>query len=338
MKFTLDRRQVLGLAAGALVTRKAWAQGGAPLEKLTLGAIPFTSSGAMFLALEKGWFREEGVDLTLRKFNTAGQISVAVVSGDLDLGVTGLTAAFYNMGGKGAIKMIAAQSFEHPGFEDLGYIVTKEAWESGVRTIPDIVGKRLGNTVIGSTIHYSWLLAAKKYDFDPAKVKMVQLQTLPNMAAAFKGGNLDAVIATANMYQQMQADKIGHLIAWVGDVTPWQLGALFGSPKVLKERRPAVVKFVRGYLRGCAAYNAAFNQLDAAGKKVKGPNYDEYLDILSKVVGQTHEQIALALPYIDAKGRLDVKDIGQQVSIWQEQGQLDKSLSAADFIDTSFVS
>jgi NitT/TauT family transport system substrate-binding protein len=337
MNFTLDRRQVLGLAAGALVTRKSWAQG-APLEKLTLGAIPFTSSGAMFVALEKGWFREEGVDLTLRKFNTAGQVSVAVVSGDLDLGITGLTAAFYNMGGKGAIKMIAAQAFEHPGFEDLGYVVTNAAWDAGVRTIPDIVGKRLGNTVIGSTIHYSWLIAAKKYGFDPANVKLVQLQTLPNMAAAFRGGSLDAVIATANMYQEMRADNVGHLITWVGDVTPWQLGALFGSPKVLKERRPAVEKFVRGYLRGCAAYNAAFNQLDAAGKKIQGPNYDEYLDILAKVVGQTREQIALALPYIDAAGRLDIKDIGQQVAIWQEQGQLDKSLTTADFIDTSFVS
>ena len=114
----LDRRRLMTIAAataGGALGGTLFAPSilrGAEMEKITLGAIPFTSSGHVFLAMEKGWFRDAGVDVTLRRFNTAGQLPVAVVSGDLDMGTTGLTASFYNIAGKGDIRMIAGLPLE----------------------------------------------------------------------------------------------------------------------------------------------------------------------------------------------------------------------------------
>lgn len=330
------RRSLLLAGAGALVAPRAFAQG--KPETISLSVLPFASSGAIFVALEEGWFKDAGVDLVIKKFNTAGPATVAVVSGDADMGITGLTAAFYNMAGKGALKMIAGQSREQPGFQGNCFVVTQKAWDEGVRTFPDLVGRKMGNTVAGSTIHYAVIVAAKKYNVDASKIQLVNLQSLPNMAAAFKGGSLDAIVATPAMYKQLQAEGHGKLMAWSGDLTPWQLGALFTTPKMLKERRPAVERFVKAYLRGTAAYNAAFNQRDAAGKPVKGPNYDRYLDTLAKVIGQTPAQVADALPYIEASGKLDVQNVREQVANWQAAGQIDAAVKADDIIDTSFVS
>jgi NitT/TauT family transport system substrate-binding protein len=336
MPTSLSRRTFLLAGAGGLVVPQAFAQ--AKLEPVSLSVLPFASSGAVFIALDNGWFRDAGIDLAVKKFNTAGPATVAVVSGDADIGVTGLTAAFYNMAGKGALKLIAGQSREQPGYQGNCFVVSNKAWDEGVRTFPDLVGKRMGNTVLGSTIHYAVILAAKKYNVDPAKIQLVNLQSLPNMASAFRGGSLDAIVATPAMYKQLQADGVGKLMAWSGDLTPWQLGAVFTTPRMLKERRPAVEKFLQAYLRGTAAYYAAFNQRGPAGDPIKGPNYDKYLDVLAKVIGQTPAQVADALPYIDGTGRLDVQNVREQVANWQAAGQIDASIKADDIVDPSFVS
>lgn len=331
----ISRRSFVAASIGLAATRVP-AQQARALEPVTLSLLPYASSGAVFIAHANGWFREEGLDVTLKKFNTAGPATVAVVSGDTDMGITGLTAAFYNMAGKGTLKMIAGQSREEPGFPGNCFMVTNKAWDEGLRTFPDFVGKRLGNTVYGSTIHYAVILAARKYGLDASRIQLVNLQSLPNMQAAFKGGSLDGIVATPAMYKQLQAEGVGKLLAWSGDLTPWQLGALFTTPRMIKERRPVVERFVRAYLRGTAAYNAAFNQRN--GKEVvHGPHYDDYLKLLAQVIGQSTTQVAEALPFIDGRGRLDVQNIREQVANWQQAKQIDDSVKADDVIDTSFM-
>ena len=79
-------------------------------EKVTVGALRFVSSGALFVAQEKGYFRAEGLEAELKFFDAAQPIAVAVVSGDIDLGSTAFTAGMFNLAGRGGIKIIAAQA------------------------------------------------------------------------------------------------------------------------------------------------------------------------------------------------------------------------------------
>ena len=51
---------------------------------------------------------------------------------------------------------------------------------------------------------------------------MVPLQTLPNMSAAFKGGQVDAILVPVTGARALEAEKTGHILGWVGDETPWQ--------------------------------------------------------------------------------------------------------------------
>ena len=80
-------------------------------------------------------------------------------------------------------------------------------------------------------------------------------------------------------WRQVEAEAGGNAIAYVGDEAPWQLGAVFTSPRTIAERRPLVEKFLVGYRRGAAAYNEAFGKREN-GKLVPGPNYDEMIGIL----------------------------------------------------------
>jgi NitT/TauT family transport system substrate-binding protein len=330
-------RRLVGLAVAILsvgFATEAWAQ---PAQKVSVGALRLASSGAIFIALDKGYFSAEGLDIELKPFTAAQQVPVAVTSGDVDFGATGLTAGFFNLAGKGALKIIAAQSREEPGFHLVGYMVTQAAYERGFRGLQNFPGKRVGVTTVGSTLEYSLGLLARKYGFNIKNVTLVPLQTLPNMAAAFKGGQVDAVLAPVNVVRQLEADKAGRVLGWVGDETPWQIGALFTSPRMIQTRRPVVEKFIRAYLRASADYNRAFNSKDASGRLTKGSGYDELLAILAKWVQQPPERVAEGLPFVDSGGRLNVGDIYTQVAFWQSQGEVDKAVEARSVLDLSFI-
>jgi NitT/TauT family transport system substrate-binding protein len=191
-------------------------------------------------------------------------------------------------------------------------------------------------TAAGSSMHYSIEIVARKHGVDPKTITMVSLNSLPNMAAAFKGGTVDGALFPVTTWRQVEADSGGHLIAWVGDEVPWQLGAVFTSPRTIAERRPVVEKFIAGYQRGATAYNEAFGKRDN-GKIVPGPGYDELVAILAAAVKQPPALVAAGLPYIDPMGRLDVGDIYKQVELWKSQGQVARDADPKTFVDLTFV-
>lgn len=332
----LTRRAVFAtagaaFAAGTLMSA-ALAQ---PLEKATVGALALSSSGPIFIAKAKGYFEKEGLDVELKMFTSAQQVPVAVTSGDVDFGVTGLTAGFYNLASKGAVTIIAAQSRDEPGFPLSAYMATNAAFEAGLKTPADLKGKRIAITTVGSTFHYMIGLLAQKHGFTVKDVTMVPLQDVPKMVAAFKGGQVDAIIAPSTVSRQLATDGAGKILGWVGDETPWQLGALFTAPKTMKDRRPLVEKFVRAYKTALAEYHAAFNGKDASGALVKGPGYDELLGIIADATKQKPEIVAAGLPYVDPQARLLVDDIVNQVKFWQSEGQVDKALDPKSVMDLS---
>ena len=329
----LTRRTALAGLAAVSVAPAARAQ---DLTRASIALLRLSSSGPVFIALEKGWFKDAGVDLTIKDFTAATQVPLAIVSGDADFGTTAFTAGFYNLAAKGGLKVIAAQSAERPGFQLNVIAVTKAAWDAGVRSIKDLAGKRVAMTTAGSSMHYSIEMLARKFGVDAKTITMVPLQSLPNMAAAFKGGQVDAASFPITTYRQVEAEAGGHIIAYVGDEEPWQLGAVFTSPKTITERRPLVEKFIAGYRRGTAAYSEAFGKREN-GKLVPGPNYDEMIGILSNALKQPPALVAAGLPFVDPEGRLDVGDIYKQVAFWQSSGQVAKDADPKSFIDLSFV-
>lgn len=329
----LTRRAALGALAAVPLVHGARAQ---DLAKASIALLRLSSSGPVFIALEKGWFKEAGLDLAVKDFTAATQPPLAVVSGDADFGMTAFTAGFYNLAAKGGLKVIAAQSAEKAGYPLVAISVTKAAWESGVRSIKDLAGRRIAMTTAGSSMHYSIEVVARKHGIDTKTIIMVPLNSLPNMAAAFKGGTVDGAIWPVTTWRQVEADAGGHLLAWVGDEAPWQLGGVFTSPKTIAERRPLVEKFIVGYRRGAAAYNEAFGKREN-GKLVPGPGYEDLLGILAAAVKQPPTLVAAGLPYIDPEGRLDVGDIYKQVQLWQSQGQVARDADPRTFVDLTFV-
>jgi NitT/TauT family transport system substrate-binding protein len=332
----MKRLSTCFLALAVLVTSSVAA---VAQEKVSVAALRFVSSAPIFIAQERGYFREQGLDVDFKFFDAAQPIAVAVAAGDADLGITGLTGGFYNLAGKGAIRIIASQSREEPGYDFVAYLASKKAYDAGFSNPGAFPGKTIAITQTGSTFHYMLGVLAEKRGFKLSDVTLKPLQSIANVTAALKGEQVDGALLPANNAYQAEKDGFARIIGWVHQETPWQLGALFAGGRLIETRRATVERFVAAYVRACADYADAFLQRDAAGKRIFGEKADLLIPMIQKYVEPkpSADQVKASASYIDPKGRLLVGNIYNQIAWYQAQGMVARDVDASKVIDLSFI-
>ncbi|WP_426422269.1 ABC transporter substrate-binding protein [Bradyrhizobium genosp. A] len=304
--------------------------------KARIGVLRLSSSAPVFIAQDKGYFREAGLDVELKFFDAAQPIAVATTSGDVDFGVTAFTAGLYNLAGKGVLKVIGGMSREKAGYPLIGYFASNSAYASGLKTPKDLAGKRIAMTQVGSSFHYSLGLLAGKYGFKLAEVKIVPLQSLSNAAAALKGETVDAALLPISTARKLMDEGGAKFLGWVGDETPWQLGAVFASPKTLTNN-VLVTKLLGALAKADREYH---DVILASMKDGTAPINDKtkpLLEIIAKYTNLPVEQVVGNCAYIDPDGKLDVKNVDNQIKWLQEQGFADKGFDANTIIAKDFV-
>jgi NitT/TauT family transport system substrate-binding protein len=331
---------MMGLGRAALGVLLALAASGIArgeeLLKARVGVLRLSSSAPVFIAQDKGYFRESGLDIELKFFDAAQPIAVATTSGDVDFGVTAFTAGLYNLAGKGTLKVIGGMSREKAGYPLIGYFASNNAYAAGLKTPKDLAGKRIAMTQVGSSFHYSLGLLADKYGFKLADVKIVPLQSLSNAAAALKGETVDAALLPVSTARKLMDDGGGKFLGWVGDETPWQLGAVFASPKTLANKT-MVTKFLAVLERADREYHDVILASVKDGNAVINEKTRPLLEIIAKYTNLPVEQVVGNCAYIDSAGKLDVRNVDNQIKWLQEQGFVDKGFDASAIIDKDFV-
>jgi len=320
---------VLAVAASGLARAEE------PL-KAKVGVLRLSSSAPVFIAQDKGYFKEAGLDIELKFFDAAQPIAVATTSGDVDVGITAFTAGLYNLAGKGTLKVIGGMSREKAGYPLIGYLASNNAYAAGLKAPKDLAGKRVAVTQVGSSFHYSLGLLADKYGFKLAAVKVLPLQSLSNAAAALKGETVDAALLPASTARKLIDDGGAKLLGWVGDETPWQLGAVFASPRTLANK-PLVTKLLAALARADREYHDVILASVADGKAPVNEATKPLLEIIAKYTNLPVEQVVGNCAYVDPEGRLDVKNVDNQIEWLQGQGFVDKGFGAADIIAGDYV-
>lgn len=323
------------LALLAAVTFAAPAHSETPL-KARIGVLRLSSSAPVFIAQDKGYFRDAGLDVELKFFDAAQPIAVATTSGDVDFGVTAFTAGLYNLAGKGTLKVIGGMSREKAGYPLIGYFASNNAYAAGLKSPKDLAGKRIAVTQVGSSFHYSLGLLADKYKFKLADVKVLPLQSLSNAAAALKGETVDAALLPVSSARKLMDDGGARLLGWVGDETPWQLGAVFASTKTVADK-PLVTKLLAALARADREYHdvvlASVTNGDAAITDTTRP----LLEIIAKYTNLPLAQVVGNCAYIDPDGKLDVANVANQIGWLQEQGFVDKGFDVDAIIAKDYV-
>ena len=112
----------------------------AQAEPLKIATVELTAMGAIYIAMDKGYFAAVGIELEVVAFDLPGLVPPAVVSGAADIGSTGVSAQLYALADKGAVKIFAGQAREHKGFQVNAFILSNAAAAGGLTNLDKLAG------------------------------------------------------------------------------------------------------------------------------------------------------------------------------------------------------
>jgi NitT/TauT family transport system substrate-binding protein len=168
-------------------------------EKITIAVATWPGSAALYVAHEKGYFRNEGLDATLQSC-AAGTLAIdSVFSGKADLATAGdtpITRAVVN----GKPLAVVATTAE---IERAVLIIARK--DTGILTAGDLKGKRIG-VVAGSGAEFFLHIYLVTSHIDPDDVRIID--TPPDkVVGALLNGEVDAV-STWAPYTIMLREKL----------------------------------------------------------------------------------------------------------------------------------
>ncbi len=166
--------------------------------------------------------------------------------------------------------------------------------------------------------------------FNIKTVQLLPLQSNPNAASAVVGGKADAGIIPIRYMQQALDRGDIKLLGIIGDMFPWQLGAVITSTKKLHENEAVLARFVRAYRKGVNDYHDAFT--GPGETRRDGPTAPEMLNIMATDTGNPVDSLEVSIGYIDRDARLDVADVTHQIAWYKSQNLLTGDLSTDELV------
>ena len=327
----------------AAVALLAFAGAAEAADKVAVGALRFVSSGGLYLAIERGYFKDAGIDVELKFFEAAQPIAVAVVSGDVQFGLTGIAGGTLNLAGKGGLKIIASQGAEKKGVPGNTLVVSNDAFGKGLTAPEKLAGASAAVTQVGSTFHYQLGQIAAAKGFELSKITIKPLQSLPNMVAAVKTGQVDAAILPPHIAGPMVARGEVKKIVALSDIADYQFGGLFAAPKTIESSRDLSRRFVDAYRTGLKDYHGALMRFDASGQRLVDAAAQTAGEQIGKYVFPSDppdvaaKKVIAAAPYCDPEGRIDVADLERQIAWYKSEKLVDAGVEAKGVVDLSLT-
>lgn len=176
---------VLVIALAAVVILNRGSNATAPREKITIGVTPWPASAALYVAHEKGFFRDEGLDATPHLYVSGHLALDAALTGQADLAAAGDTPiARAAVNGKQPAVVATVSKIDQA-------ILVIARKDRGISAPTDLKGRKVG-LVAGTTAEFFLHVYLTASLIDPKDVRIVDLPT-EKVVDALLNGEVDAV-------------------------------------------------------------------------------------------------------------------------------------------------
>ena len=280
----------------------------------------------MYVALEEGYFEEEGLDVELKNGNGADKVMTAMIAGEADIGFMGPEATIY---------------VYNEGNENYGVNFAQLTQRAGNFLVgrgadPDFKWSDLkGKTVIGGRaggmpqMVFEYIL--KMNGLDPKKdVNIIQNIDFGVTAEAFVGGTGDYTVEFEPHATGVEKDGSGAVIASLGVDSVYVPYTCFSALESYMNEHPDVIQsFVKGIQKGLDYVNSHSSEEIA---KIIQPQFEETdFDTLKTIVERYHSQDTWKKDTVFTEEAFELLQ-----NILEEAGVLEKRVDYDDLVTTKF--
>jgi NitT/TauT family transport system substrate-binding protein len=307
---TLTRRRfltttALATAAAPLRARGARAQTAVKIGSAVLG--DYSMAGPVIVALERGYFKAEGLAAEYVPFRGGPDLLKAVMAGECLIGITGSTDILVFREAGSPIKMIATHT-------EGNHFTLNVAPD--VHKVGDLKGKAIGVTRVGATTWVFARMIAKKEGWDPDKdVQVVGLGGLDAQLAAMARKEIAAYVwGDGGAVTELQGKS--KVLMRLDSVTPkWISQIQYASEDAIARQADAIRKSQRALFRAI---------------KLMRDNPKDVAEIISKKLGWTPDAVLAAHkisgPLLPVDGSINVDALAVMQDTLLEYGLIKKKL------------
>jgi NitT/TauT family transport system substrate-binding protein len=227
------------------------------------GQSVLTDSGA-YIAADRGYFQEEGIDFEYVHFASASDIVPALANGQLEVGALAVNVAAFNALARGTgIRLVADRGIFRPGYGWIALVVRPDLIESGrFRGSADLRGLHMAVTPpLGATANAVAL--ARLLEREGIAEEEVQFTALPfpDMNPALANRAIDAAFQSEPLLSTALQQGIAVRVVGSDEIYPnQQLGIVAYGAAFMREQPAAAQRFMVAYLRGLRDFVDAFSR------------------------------------------------------------------------------
>jgi NitT/TauT family transport system substrate-binding protein len=271
----------------------------------------------IYLTQDKGFFKDEGLDVLVVMFNAGATNLQAVIGGDVQI----------MAGGVPETVLARASGVDIKNFWAISNVMPFQIYGSpSMKSLKDGKGKRFAISRFGSLSEFLTRSALRQAGVDPKDVTMLQIGATPARFTTLATGIVDATILWFPVTERAKAAGM-HKLFDLKDLYPnWtNVGFIAREPWLAKEKDQAT-RFLRAYQRGV---------------RHTREQRDDGIRALRKYVGLDGKEAAAGYDEYRDSFPLDgrILDAGIIATIEQEieTGRLKGKISLNEMIDLSFI-
>lgn len=298
------------------------------LTEITLNEVAHSIFYApMYVAIEEGYFAEEGIDLTLVTGFGADKTMTALLAGEADIGFMGSESTIYTyLGGAEDYVVNFAQLTQRAG----NFLVSREpiddfSWDM-------IKGKNVLGGRAGGMPQMVFEYILKKNGIDPASdVNIDQSIDFGSTAAAFSGGQADFTVEFEPHATALEAKGDGYVVASLGEDSGYVPYTAFSAKKSFIESNPDVIQSFTNALQKGMDYVQTHTPEEIAA--VIQPQFEETdIETLTAIITRYYEQNTWKDNLIFEEDSFTLLQ-----NILEEAGELESRAEYGNLVTTEFA-
>jgi len=304
-------------------------------DKVAVGTGGSASDAPFYIAYDRGFFRDEGLDVDLIVLDSGAKVIAPLGTGELDVGSGALSVGFWNALVRGVkFRIVADRGHAEPGYLYQTVFMRKDLIDGGqFKSLKDLKGMRMGFAAQGVT-SLSLLNEAAKFagiKFDD--VTPVYL-SFPQQIAALQNKALDGTLLIEP--QATVAVNAGYGVRFMdtNEFYPYQqISVIFYSDKFATQRREVADRFMRAWLRGVRTYNDAIKD-----GKIAGVGAAEVVQTIARSFNMNPTLVRdMYSQAVHVDGAVNAVGIQKDLDFFLQQGWVTGQIKASDVIDMSFA-
>ncbi len=154
-------------------------------DKVTVGISKSFTSVTVYVAQKKGFFSDEGLDVTLKEYSSGKKATEALFIGEVDISTVADIPVVFNGFKRGDFCVFATSTYTYSSIK----IIARK--DRGIKTGADLKGKKIGVNK-GTTSHFYLAVFLIHNRLPISEVEIINIK-MPELPSALKNGVVDAI-------------------------------------------------------------------------------------------------------------------------------------------------